>query len=311
MEPLILFCRDPLHPRRTDPHFAGEARAARELGLRVVLLDHDALLAGDPAGAVTGVPRDAGAAWYRGWMVPSPRYAALAEALAARGVPLLASAHDYRRAHELPGWYAAFAPLTPRSVWLPAAPGIAPAGAELAAAAAPLGGGPGIVKDFVKSRKHEWHEACYVPELADTDRLAAVVGRLVELQEDFLAGGVVIRTFERFSDAGEARVWWVDGAPALITAHPDSPDRLPEPPLGEVARHVRALGCRFVTTDLALRADGAWRVVEVGDGQVSDLPRGADPRPLLRALAGAGRASAFQQPQSPPSGAAGPTRSAP
>jgi hypothetical protein len=37
-----------------------------------------------------------------------------------------------------------------------------------------------------------------------------------------------------------------------------------------------------VTTDLAQRADGRWRVV---DGQVSDFPRGVDPGPLLRAFA--------------------------
>ncbi|MFI9723131.1 ATP-grasp domain-containing protein [Streptomyces sp. NPDC052396] len=287
--PLVIFCRDPLNSRRADGHFAEEARAARQAGLRVALLDHDALLAGRAAAAVSAVPPDAGAAWYRGWMVPAGRYAELAGALAALGVSLLTSPESYRRAHELPGWYGTFAELTPRSVWLPAEPGTAPAGGTLAAAAAGLGAGPAIVKDYVKSRKHEWDTACYVPSLSDTARLSAVVGRFVELQEEFLTGGVVIRAFERFRPSGEARVWWVDGVPVLTTAHPDSPGLLPaEPSLAEVGRAVAALGCRFVTTDLALREDGAWRVVEVGDGQVSDLPRGVDPGALLGALAGAG-----------------------
>ncbi|MFI9201346.1 ATP-grasp domain-containing protein [Streptomyces sp. NPDC053048] len=298
MAPLIVFCADPLDPRRADPHFREEARAARALGLPTALLDHDALLAGDAAGAVARVPRGAGAAWYRGWMVPSERYAGLAEALAARGGSLLTSPDDYRRAHELPGWYGTFASLTPRSVWLPAAPGRAPDAAALAERTAVLGGGPAVVKDYVKSRKHEWHEACYVPELADRDRLASVVARFVELQEDFLAGGVVVRAFERFTEAGEARVWWVDGRPVLVTAHPDHPELRPEPELSAVAPAVGALGCRFVTTDLARHEDGRWRVVEVGDGQVSDLPRGAGAEALLEALAGAGGG---QQPQSPPS----------
>ncbi|MEU8549244.1 ATP-grasp domain-containing protein [Streptomyces roseoverticillatus] len=290
MAPLILFCSDPLHPRRADPHFADDARAARGPGLRTALLDHDALLAGDAEGAVRGVPRGAGDAWYRGWMVPSERYAELAGALAARGVTLLTSPESYRRAHELPGWYATFTSATPASAWLPAEPGRAPGARELAALAAPLGGGPGVVKDFVKSRKHEWHEACYVPDLADTDRLAAVVARFVELQDTFLAGGVVVRAFERFTGAGEARVWWVDGRPVLVTAHPDHPGLRPMPALDAVAPLVAALGCRFVTTDLAQREDGVWRVVEVGDGQVSDLPRDAAPEPLFRALALAGTA---------------------
>jgi hypothetical protein len=47
---------------------------------------------------------------------------------------------------------------------------------------------------------------------------------------------------------------------------------------------VRKLGCRFVTTDLAQRTDSAWRVIEVGDGQVSDLPTSTDPAALLGPL---------------------------
>jgi ATP-grasp domain, R2K clade family 3 len=275
---VFVHCADPLDPRRRDPHFAGEARGVR------ALIDHDLLLAGDAAGAVARVPRGGGPAWYRGWMVPPDAYARLECALAARGVTLLTSPEHYRRAHELPGWYEVFAELTPRSVWLPAAPGKPPGAAELAALTEPLGGGPVVVKDYVKSRKHEWHEAAYVPESADTGRLAAVVARFFELQGEFLAGGVVVRAFEEFDGAGEARVWWVDGEPVLVTAHPDTPGSRVEPALDAVRAPVRALGCRFVTTDLVRRADGCWRVVEVGDGQVSDLPSGTDPGPLLDAL---------------------------
>ncbi|MGW6289884.1 ATP-grasp domain-containing protein [Streptomyces sp. NPDC055107] len=285
----FLFCGDPLRPSRPDPQFADEVAAARAAGGRIALLDHDALLAGDAAGAVARVARDSGPYWYRGWMIPSDRYAELEAALGARGCALLTGAAAYRRAHELPGWYEEFAGLTPRSVWCATAPGAPPPTAgELAALAAPLGPGPGIVKDYVKSRKHEWHEACYVPELADAGRLAAVVGRFVGLQGTFLSGGLVLRSFEPFVAGGEARVWWVDGAAVLVTAHPDTPGAVsvPEPALPREA--VGRLGPRWVTTDLALREDGVWRVVEVGDGQVSGLPAGAETGALFAALAGAG-----------------------
>ncbi|MFI7238983.1 ATP-grasp domain-containing protein [Streptomyces cyaneofuscatus] len=277
----FLFCADPLRPNRPDPHFADQVTAVRAAGAGVALVDHEALLAGDAAGAVARVSRGSGPYWYRGWMVPSERYAELEEALSARGCSLLTTSVDYRRAHELPSWYEVFAELTPRSVWCAGVPD------DPAALAARLGRGPGIVKDFVKSRKHEWHEACYVPELADREQLAAVVCRFVELQGSFLAGGVVLRTFEAFVPGGEARVWWLDGEPVLVTAHPDTPDRLPDPPLGAVGEAVRRLGPRWVTTDLALREDGVWRVVEVGDGQVSGLPAGAGAGELFAAAAAA------------------------
>ena len=290
--PAILFPADPLAPRRPDPHFAREARLVSESGGEYALLDHDALLAGDAAGAVRRVPVGLGPAWYRGWMVPGPAYARLAVALDGRGGALLTSPAGYLSAHELPGWYQVFEGATPSSVWIPVStPGCVPDSDALAAAAARLGGsGAAIVKDYVKSRKHEWDEACFVPELGDLPALARVVARFVELQDDFLAGGVVLRRFEDFARtaegrAAEARVWWLDGEAVLVGPHPDTPGHAPEPDLSGIRPLVRALGCRFVTTDLALRADGGgWRVVEVGDGQVSDRPVGGDAAALLGAL---------------------------
>ncbi|MFI9275965.1 ATP-grasp domain-containing protein [Kitasatospora sp. NPDC052896] len=287
--PTLLLPHDPLAERRVDPHYSAEAQLIRGLGGGTALVDHDALLAGRAAEAVRRVPADTGPAWYRGWMLPVAAYAAFERALADRGCRLLTSAAGYAAAHELPGWYGTFEGATPVSVWLPADAGPG----ELAAAAGRLGShGPAVVKDYVKSRKQEWHEACYIPDLADPAAVRRVVARFVELQGEFLSGGVVLRRFHPFvaadragGRASEARVWWLDGEPALVGPHPDTPGERPDPDLTRVRPLVRALGCRFVTTDLALRADsGEWMVVEVGDGQVSDLPRGTDVSALLTAL---------------------------
>lgn len=158
---------------------------------------------------------------------------------------------------------------------------------NVAALVAPLAPGPGIVRDYVKSRKHEWHEACYLPDLRDLAAVEAVVGTFVERQAECLAGGVVIRAYEDFDPGGEARVWWLDGAAVLVTPHPDTPTLHPEPELGAVAPLVTTLGCRFVTTDLARRTDGAWRVIEVGDAQVSGIAAADQFGDLLPALLGA------------------------
>ncbi|QNS04998.1 ATP-grasp domain-containing protein [Streptomyces xanthii] len=282
----LLLCADPLRPVACDPHFAGEAAAAREAGAVVGLVDHDALLAGRAEEAVRRVPRDLGPAWYRGWMIPAPAYASLATVLAARGTRLLTTPPMYRTAHELPGWYAAFTGLTPPTTYAPCAPHEPPALAALASLTAALPSGAGLVKDYVKSRKHEWDEACHLPDLADTEAVHRVVSRFVELQGDDLTGGVVLRAFEPFDHAvGEARVWWLDGAPLLTTPHPDTPDLRPAPPLDALRPLVAALPCRFVTTDLARRTDdGTWRLVELGDAQVSGLPSGTDPALLLAPL---------------------------
>ncbi|MFI7011554.1 ATP-grasp domain-containing protein [Streptomyces sp. NPDC050145] len=282
----LLLCADPLRPTASDPHFAAQAAAAREAGAAVAFLDHDALLAGRADEAVRRVPRDLGPAWYRGWMIPAAAYAALATALAGRGTRLLTTPAMYRTAHELPGWYAAFAGLTPSSAYAPCAPHEPPDPSALASLTAALPSGAGLVKDYVKSRKHEWDEACFLPDLADTAAVHGVVSRFVELQGDDLTGGIVLRAFEPFDRAvGEARVWWLDGAPVLTTPHPDTPTLHPAPPLDALRPLVAALPCRFVTTDLALRADdGTWRLVELGDAQVSDLPPDTAPARLLTPL---------------------------
>jgi hypothetical protein len=154
--------------------------------------------------------------------------------------------------------------------------------------AAALAPGPAVVKDYVKSRKHEWDEACFIADTTDLARVSAVVARMVELQEDNLNGGIVMRRFEDYRQerghSVEARVWWVDGEAALVTAHPDTPQLTLDPDLSQIAPLVKGLGCPFVTTDIAQRADGIWRVVEVGDGQVSDMPPQTDLTPLLKRL---------------------------
>ncbi|MDL4818106.1 ATP-grasp domain-containing protein [Actinomadura opuntiae] len=281
----VLFCVDPIHPRRVDPHYAREAAAVRDHYGETVLLDHDALRRGDVEAAVRAVPADLGPVWYRGWMVTGDEYTAMANALKRRGTVLLTHPDDYTRAHELPGWHDTFAGLTPHSVWRPLSAGQDPGDLNaLADLVRPLRAGPGVVKDYVKSCKHEWDEACFVPDVKNPAKLHAVAAKMIALQDEYLSGGLVVREFESYDGAGEARVWWVDGEPALVGPHPDTPGLEPEPELDAVAHAVRALGCRFITTDLARRTDGEWRVVEVGDGQVSDLPSSVDAMDLYAHL---------------------------
>ncbi|WP_420117201.1 ATP-grasp domain-containing protein [Micromonospora sp.] len=277
---LLIVPADPLRPRRPDPHFAPEAQAARAAGHPVAVVDHDALAAGrDVTRAVAGVPA-ADDAVYRGWMLSAARYAGFAGALRARQVTLRTDPDRYRRAHELPGWYATAAALTPQSCWT-----VGVDRSDFDRARTALGGGPAVLRDWTKSAKHHWHEACFVPELADGDAAWRVATRLRELRDDDFACGFVLRRFEPLAGV-EIRTWWVDGRCVLTGPHPDTPAELPDVPvdLGPLAAVVTALDLPFVTADLAWRTDGRWRLVEIGDGQVSDRPSTMAPEALVAAL---------------------------
>jgi hypothetical protein len=275
---MLLVPADVLRPRRVDEHFAAEASAARDAGHPVAVVDHDAIAGGEAARAVGRVSGD-GPAVYRGWMLSPARYAEFAAALADRGVALRTSAEQYRRAHQLPGWYAALRAFTPASAWT--------SGAERESfdvARAELGAGPAVLRDYSKSMKHHWDEAAFIPDVTDADRAWAVAQRFQELRGDDFAGGFVLRRFESFTGA-EARTWWVDGVCRLVTAHPDTPDELPptDVPVAELQPAIAALALPFVTADLVRNTDGAWRLVELGDGQVSDRPSSTTPEDLLHA----------------------------
>ncbi len=277
---LLLVPSDVLRPRRPDEHFAAEAAAARDAGWQVAVVDHDALARGGAGpDAVARVPGDDDAV-YRGWMLGAARYAALAALLAARGVTLRTGPEQYRRAHELPGWYATLAPVTPASVWTDgdARPDFERACRRI--------DGPAVLRDWTKSMKHHWHEAAYLPDTADADAAWRVASRFRDLRGDDFTGGFVLRRFEHFTGA-EVRTWWVGGACRLVTAHPDTPDALPPDglDLSGFAPLIAGLDLPFVTADLVRRDDGAWRLVEVGDGQVSDRPVSTDPRDLVEILA--------------------------
>lgn len=265
---MILFPAHPLKPTRSDDHFLPEWEAARELGIQTALFDDESLRRGRSALAVRRVRAD-GPALLRGWMLSADEYQALETALAAQGVRLRTSAADYARAHHLPGWHDAFRAHTAKTVFVgPDLDGLEDALAALALGAA-------VVKDHVKSLKHLWHEAAYIPDVADVQSARRVCTRFLELRGEDLVGSLVLRRWEDY-ETPEARSWWVEGELALITAHPDTADaRTPIPHLEFLAPAVKALGCPFVTVDLARLRDGEWRVVEVSDGQVSDCPPAA------------------------------------
>lgn len=161
--------RDPLQPRRVDDHFAAEAGAARDAGWTVALVDHDALQRPHGADPIIGRVPARGHALYRGWMLRSEQHTDFADALARRDINLCTSPVQYQRAHELPGWYPTMESLTPPSVWT-----IEDSRDAFDAARLQLGGGPAVLRDYTKSMKHRWHEAAFIPDLADADASWAV-----------------------------------------------------------------------------------------------------------------------------------------
>jgi hypothetical protein len=294
----VIFCADPLNRHSPDPIYAREVQAASAAGLDCSLLNFEALV--DEQDAEAAVRRVAPAAGreigvYRGWMLRPAAYSRLYAALEARDIALINAPVAYRHCHYLPKSYPLIEGHTPRSVWLSADTGL---GIErIMEALRPFGAAPIIVKDYVKSRKHEWAEACYIPSAADRQAVERVVSRFLELQGDDLNEGLVFRAFVPFEPLGqhpksgmpltrEFRLFFLDGKLLLSTAYWDEGEYGDlQPPIERFQHIAQTVQSRFFTMDVAKRLDGDWLIVELGDGQVAGLPERANVSAFYRALA--------------------------
>jgi len=291
---LLLFCDDPLQPRQVDAAFSDEAEAAVAASATIARVSYEALVRGDADAAVRRVPAATGTALaiYRGWMLTVEQYEAFHRALLGRGYALINDPAQYRHAHHLPESAPILDGWTPESVWIPAAE---ISRERIFAALARFGAQPVVVKDYVKSRKHEWAEACFIPAADDRAAVERVVTRFLALQGAELQGGLVFRAFVALEPIGvhpqsgmpltrEHRLFYRDGAllaHAPYWAEGDAGELPPFARLAEVAARVRS---RFFSLDVARRQDGEWTIIELGDAQVTGLPDRLAPAAFYQAL---------------------------
>lgn len=284
----IILCADPIDPKVPDAAFGREVEAAAGLGMASFLIDHDALDRHHDARAALRRIRSGGPveAVYRGWMLRAEDYELLHDALLGKGIRLINSPEQYKACHWGPLAYPFIARWAAPTTWISV--DRMEGNLVLREALASFGDGPVVLKDWVKSQAAGyWREACFIPSASDFVSVRLVIARFLELQGESLVGGLVFRAWRDLAHVrGEVEEWRVfsaDGRP--IGCWPRFVGPLAEKPPPKLVQAVcAALPSRFATADFARLGDGGWLLVEVGDGQVSELPAAADPRALLSAL---------------------------
>lgn len=293
----IIYCNDDLNPRSVDSCFEVEANAAADCGLAYELIDFNALRRGSREVAVRRVTGSEclETAVYRGWMLTPTQYELLYLALQEKNVRLINSPQEYQHCHWLPESYPIIEDCTPRSIWLPATDG-PPKMEAVTEAVKVFDSSPLIVKDYVKSRKHEWFEACFIPNASDASHVRRVVERFIDLQAEDLQGGLVFREFVEFAPIGthpksgmpltlEFRLFVLDGSVVIQSPYWDRELLSEPPPLEQFNEVLKQVKSRFFSGDVAKTVDGRWLIVELGDGQVSGLPDQCNVAAFYNALA--------------------------
>lgn len=270
----FLFCNHPLYPCKVDEDYKEEYQSA---GLKYpcALFSYEDM---DRGKLSLYGEEISGLTIYRGWMMKPKMYRDFYGRLEKRGIVLINSPEEYERYHMLPGWYEEFKEYTPESVWEDQG--------SLDNALAMTKGVEGsyIVKDYVKSRKHEWYDACFIKNIADTENASKIIGNFVNRQGTDLVGGVVLRKFENLKHIGfhersgmplseEYRVFMYAGKILILDDYwkEDKVLKLSDNERKWIEVIAGKIKSNFVTIDLARREDGAFIIMELGDGQVSGL----------------------------------------
>lgn len=287
MAKYAIFCLNPLTERGVDPEFTIDAEAARAAGLTVLTFDHDVLERRLDARAALRSMRatEPGEVVYRGWMLRLEAYRVLFDELASRGFTLITDPEAYAACHHAPGSYQALKAWMPKTRWVEREHMDDPA--AIAAAMEAFGHRPVILKDWVKSQAGYWREACFIPDASDKVQVGRVVSRFRELQDDSLVGGLVFKAYQTLMPGcgppHEFRAFILDGVVVGCWPRDETSGEPPPPDLvALVAGHIPS---RFASADFAIDTRGRWWLLEVGDGQVSGLPRPDVAIPLLHALA--------------------------
>ena len=247
MPPHFLFPAHPLKSSTVDETFADQLTAFRDAGFSTSLCPDAVIRHGKP---LRNIPLGATIV-YRGWMLNAGEYSRLVDAITAASASPLTPPATYLLAHHLPNWYPLIAEFTPETRVLPLT-------ANLEAELRALGWETFFIKDYVKSLKTSRGSI-----IRDPSQIAAVVEAMMQFRGE-IEGGLCVRRVEPFVPDTERRYFVLHGKTF-------SPDGEPVPEL--VLRVAERVPSPFFSIDIIRRDDGVLRVVELGDGQVSDLVR--------------------------------------
>lgn len=292
----IIFCDNGFSPNEVDYLFYEEYDAAKEAELATSLINFEALKKGNSTSALRYVETNESLeiGTYRGWMLSPLEYEMLYHGLLEKNIQLVNDPAEYKFCHYLPENYHTIKEFTPKTTFKPLIKPLEKV--QFKEQIEVFGNAPIIVKDYVKSQKHYWEEACFIPDANDMTKVESVIRKFLELQDTDLNEGLVFREFVELealtthSQSGmpltkEFRVFVKNHKVMCIFKYWDEGEYGETEPIWKRFEQLFSrIKSNFFTMDIAKQKNGDWIIVELGDGQVSGLPDNANKKDFYQKL---------------------------
>lgn len=277
----IIFCDSVIDTRVVEPDYKTEFDSARENGFETELFSLEELIDGNLNTALKYIKSCETKQFgiYRGWMMTPKVYEQFYIELLKMNIQLINNPTEYENCHYLPKSYDKIASQTPKSSWTKDL-----SETNILSLSNEFGNKPIIIKDFVKSEKHNWNDACFIPNASDKNKVKQIVNRFLELRGEYLNEGIVFREFVELefltehSKSGmpltkEFRIVFLNKQVVQVLNYWDEGNYDSEKPNIEFFKKIAdKIESNFFTMDVAKRKNDSWIIMELGDGQVAGLP---------------------------------------
>lgn len=289
----IIFCDSVIDNKLVEPDYQVEFDAAKESGFETELFSFEELIDGNLNSSLKFIKSCDKLEYgiYRGWMITPKIYENFYNGLLKKNIQLINNPSEYEHCHYLPSSYEKISDLTPKSNWTKDL-----SKANIIKLADEFGDRPIILKDFVKSEKHNWENACFIPKASDKDKVEQVVNQFLELRGDYLNEGIVFREFVELefltdhSKSGmpltkEFRIIFFNKKVIQVYNYWDEGSYDSETPDIDLFTNIsNQIESNFFTMDVAKKKNGDWIIMELGDGQVAGLPENANKKEFYKEI---------------------------
>ncbi len=184
----IIFCNDPLNIKSVDSSYELEFNNCLKLDYNIELLSFEEIILNNYSKSLRKINKfnNLEIVIYRGWMLNETQYKTLYDELLNFNHKLINDPTQYLLCHYLPYNYKLISEYTPKTIWIDVDEKNEYNILDIIKELKVFNGQPIILKDYVKSQKHNWKEACFIEDSSNEENVKRIIDIVLQLKKEML-----------------------------------------------------------------------------------------------------------------------------